>query len=92
MEYICFYLIYHFVDFLLLSIGIIIWEWWTKNLQIGDSTKANKFPLFSFTVTNLLYENAHLEITGCIFWNTYLCRIEDKPPEIMSLAQSNKSM
>jgi len=29
-----------------------------KNLPIGDSVKANKFPQFSSTVTNLLYENA----------------------------------
>jgi len=27
-----------------------------------DSVKANKFPLFLYTVTNLLYENAYLEI------------------------------
>jgi len=29
---------------------------------MGDSVKSNKFPLFSSTVTNLLYENAYLEI------------------------------
>jgi len=29
---------------------------------MGDSVKANKFHLFSSTVTNLLYENAYLEI------------------------------
>jgi len=29
---------------------------------MGDSVKANKFPLFSSTVTNLLYKNDYLEI------------------------------
>jgi len=29
---------------------------------MGDSIKANKFHLFLSTVTNLLYENAYLEI------------------------------
>jgi len=29
---------------------------------MGDSVKANKFHLFSSTVTNLLYENVYLEI------------------------------
>jgi len=29
---------------------------------VNNSVKSNKFPLFSSTVTNLLYENAYLEI------------------------------
>jgi len=29
---------------------------------MGHSVEANKFHLFSSTVTNLLYENAYLEI------------------------------
>jgi len=29
---------------------------------MGDSVKANKFHLLSPTVTNLLYQNAYLEI------------------------------
>jgi len=30
---------------------------------MGDSVKANKFHLFSSTVTNLLYQNAYLDYT-----------------------------
>jgi len=33
-----------------------------KNLLMVDSVEANKFHLFSSTVTNLLYENVYLEI------------------------------
>jgi len=36
---------------------------------MGDSVKSNKFPLFSSTVTNLLHENAYLEITDCTVTN-----------------------
>jgi len=42
---------------------------------MGDSIKANKFHLFSSTVTNLLYENnVYLEINRLYFVETSIPR------------------
>jgi len=62
MEFIYFYRISHYYFFVIYSSVTILGNDGRKIYQLGDLVKANKFPLFSFTVTNLLYENAYLEI------------------------------